>query len=248
MGTSNRSMRCLLRLLELAASFLGLLQHQLYAQTDVRPAVPATAAAPNSYEQGDIYLPTSRVYVFVGKTGLGHEHGIVGQLKQGRIRLDVPANSGELVFDLASFTADTDEARKFVGLQGSTDAATQQQVNANMKGPQVLDVARFATASFKVKSIKPLPRPSSRGLPQYELTGDFSLHGVSRPVQVIADLEEQNGWLHLRGGFSMLQSQFGITPFAKAFGAVGVADQLNVWGDLWISKQRQVADRPTTTR
>ncbi len=248
MDKSNRSMRWSLRQLVLAISLVGLQQNELFSQSDVRPAVPASAAAPISYEQGDIYLPTSRVYAFVGKTGLGHEHGVVGQLKQGRIRLDVPDNFGELVFDLASFTADSDEARRFVGLQGSTDANTQQQVNANMRGPQVLDVAKFTTASFKVKTIRPLSQPSSRGLPQYELTGDFSLHGVTRPIQVIADLEEQNGWLHLRGGFSMLQSQFGITPFTKAFGAVGVADQISVWGDFWISKQRQVAERPTTTR
>jgi len=46
----------------------------------------------------------------------------------------------------------------------------------------------------------------------------------------------------------MLQSQFGITPFSKAFGAVGVTDQLTIWGDLWISKQRQIASRQSVAR
>ena len=46
--------------------------------------------------------------------------------------------------------------------------------------------------------------------------------------------------MHLRGGFTLLQSQFGITPFTKAFGAVGVADELKVYGDLWVANQRQV--------
>ena len=150
---------------------------------------------------------------------------------------------------MSSFAADTPEARKFVGLEGTTDASTQQQVNANMLGADVLNVARYPTARFVIKEIAKLPQPSQHGLAQYQLKGDFSLHGVSRPIQVIAEAEDQNGWTHLRGGFTMLQSQFGITPFTKAFGAVGVTDQLSVWGDLWIAKQRQVASsRPTVQR
>jgi polyisoprenoid-binding protein YceI len=213
-----------------------------------QPISPAAAANQTVYEIGDVYLPISRVYVLVGKTGLGHEHGVIGQLKQGRINLDAGREAGSLVFDMTTFAADTPEARKFVGLEGTTDDSTQQQVNANMRGPSVLDVARFSTASFVIKQVTRLPQPSRRGQPQYELAGDFSLHGASRPIKVIAEAEEQNGWVHLRGGFYMLQSQFGIAPFTKAFGAVGVTDQLSVWGDIWIAKQRQVSSRGTSSR
>ena len=90
-------------------------------------------------------------------------------------------------------------------------------------------------------------QPSRRGLPQYQLDGDFTLHGVTRPIRVVADVEEANGWLHLRGGFSILQTQFGMTPYTKAFGAVGVTDRLDIWGDLWVAKERgivQQASRP----
>jgi polyisoprenoid-binding protein YceI len=209
----------------------------------------ATSASNQAvYESGDVYLPMSRVYVLVGKTGFGHEHGVVGQIKQGHINLDGGREPSGLVFDLNTFEADTPEARKFVRLEGATDASTQQEVNANMRGPSVLDVARFGTATFAIKQVTKLPEQSQRGLPQYQLAGDFSLHGVSRPIQVVAEAEEQNGWTHLRGGFYMLQSQFGITPFTKAFGAVGVTDKLSVWGDIWIAHQRQVAARPTTAR
>jgi polyisoprenoid-binding protein YceI len=212
---------------------------ELRAQTVFRqPNVPSAAG---SVQPGDIYLPASRVYVFVGKTGLGHEHGVVGQLRQGHLRLDASANAGELVFDMATFAADTEDARRNVGLPPSTDRSAQQQVNANMLGPEVLDVARFGTANFVVKTVRQIPQPSSRNLPQYELAGDFTLHGVTRPIQVLADFEEQNGWLHLRGGFTIMQSQFGITPFTKAFGTVGVSDELKVWGDFWVAKPPQTS-------
>jgi hypothetical protein len=210
---------------------------------------PTVATAQTVYEAGDVYLPGSRVYVFVGKgkSGLGHEHGVVGQLKQGRVNLNAPRDAGSLVFDMASFAADTPDARKYIGLEGQIDASMQQQVNTNMRGQAVLDVAQFPTASFSIKEIAPLPEQSKRGLPQYRITGDFSLHGMTRPIQVVADAEDRGGWMHIRGGFNMLQSQYGITPFTKALGVIGVSDQLTVWGDVWLAKQRQVVSRPVTT-
>jgi polyisoprenoid-binding protein YceI len=216
--------------------------------TGLPAAAPANAAARVTYEVGDIYLPSSRVYVFVGKTGFGHEHGVVGKLKTGRIDIAAPREAGAVEIDMTSFVADSPEARKFVGLEGQTDASTQQQVNANMLGADVLNAAQFPAARFVIHEIAKLPQPSKQGLVQYQLKGDFTLHGVSRPIEVNAEAEEQSGWLRLRGGFTMLQSQFGMVPFSKAFGAVGVTDQLTVWGDLWISKQRQVAAIPTVQR
>jgi len=218
------------------------------------PAVPAppggspsAGASGRVVEAGEIHREVSRVYIFVGKTGLGHEHAVVGQIKQGAVRLDGSGHHGEIVFAMDTFTADTDAARKHIGLEGTKDASTQQQVTANMRGSDVLDVQRFPTATFAITSVQPQRQPSRRGLPQYQLDGDFTLHGVTRPIRVVADVEEANGWLHLRGGFSILQTQFGITPYTKAFGAVGVTDRLDIWGDLWVAKERgvvQQASRP----
>ena len=44
---------------------------------------PAPAAAPPA--PGVVDLATSRVYVFVGKTGLGHSHAVAGLLQAGRL-------------------------------------------------------------------------------------------------------------------------------------------------------------------
>jgi hypothetical protein len=201
-----------------------------------------------TYEVGAVYLPNSRAYAFVGKTGFGHEHGVIGQIKQRRINLDAAGEAGALMFDMASFSAETPEGRKFVGLQGTTDASTQQQVTANMRGAAVLDVARHPTATFTIKQVANLSQLSAHGMVQYKLAGDFTLHGITRPIQVVAEIEEKNGWTHLRGGFAMLQSQFGLTPIKKALGAVGVADRLSICGDIWIAKQRQFAAAPTMQR
>ena len=200
-------------------------------QSATQTTTAAKPAAPS--HPGDVHLDSSRIYVFVDKTGFGHQHAVMGKLASGNLRLD-GSGAGQLVFDMTSFDADSDHARKYLGLSGSTDASTRQQVNANMLGADVLNVKRYPEARFDLQSAKSLDKPSRRGLPQYELQGDFTLHGVKRSIRFTADGEEQNGWLHLRGGFSILQSHYGITPFSKAFGAVGVADQLQIWGDLWV--------------
>jgi len=201
---------------------------------------PAAGAASRVIEAGEINCNVSRAYVFVGKTGLGHEHAIVGQIKQGAIHLDGSGSHGEIVFAMDTFLADTDAARKHIGLEGTKDASIQQQVTANMLGADVLDVRRFPTATFAIRAVQSVQQPSRRGLPQYQLDGDFTLHGVTRPIRVVADVEDANGWLHVRGGFSILQTQYGITPYTKAFGAVGVTDHLDIWGDFWVAKTRGV--------
>jgi hypothetical protein len=210
------------------------------AGTAVTAAGSQSAVASTVLEPGDVYLPGSRVYAFVGKTGFGHEHGVMGQLLASKLRLDATQDAGQLIFDMRSFAADSDAARKYVGLAETTPDATQREVNANMLGSAVLDSARFPTASFAVRSITKSSQVGARGLPQYQLQGDFTLHGVTHPLQVVAEAEEQKGWVHLRGGFLLLQSTYGITPFTKAFGVVGVADEVKVYGDLWIARERQV--------
>ena len=104
------------------------------------------------------------------------------------------------------------KTHKYVGLSGTTDPGTQQKVTANMLSADVLNVREFPTARFQLKTIEKLDRPSRHGLPQYRLLGDFTLQGVTRPIQVVAEVEQNSGWLHLRGGFTMLQSDFGMTP------------------------------------
>lgn len=199
-------------------------------------ALAVLAVWPWPAQADDVSLPVnvsaSRVYIYVGKTGLGHNHGVEGRLKSGSLQLEGSGAGGELVFDMTSFDADTDAARRYVGLAGSTDASTKQQVNANMKGAAVLDVQRYPTAKFVVDGVKRTEKKSRDGQPLYELSGKFTLHGQTRPLKLEASVEERSEGKRLRGKFSILQTQYGIRPYSKAFGAVGVADQLTIFGDI----------------
>ena len=209
-------------------------------------AQDATATTP-SFQPADIQTRASRVYVFVEKTGLGHQHGVEANLLSSKLVLGATENAGRLVFDMKSFNADTPAARKYVGLSGTTDEGTRSAVNKNMKGSAVLNVSRYPTAKFDVASAKATGQTSRQGLPVYQLDGQFTLHGTKRPLSVMVEVEQARGWLHVRGNFKIKQTSFGIAPYSKAFGAIGVADELKIYGDLFVAPTQHVAmgDIPT---
>ena len=213
-----------------------------YVRSAVAAIVAVVVAADAALGQpppapGDVDLTGSRVYVFVGKTGLGHDHAVVGSLQAGRVRLGAADQAGALVFDMRSFRADTPEARKLLGLAGETDADTRRQVDENMLGPAVLDVARHPTATFEVRSALPAPQQPANGKTVYDLMGTFTLHGVARPVTIRAEAEAVGPLIRLWGGFSAKQTDYGMKPFAKFGGVVGVADELKVYGDIRLAAE-----------
>ena len=171
----------------------------------------------------------------MGATGFGHEHGVEGRVKSGNLVVKEGAASGQLVFDLRSFQADSSLARKAVGLKGDTADSTAKQVTDNMLGSGVLDTDHFPTATFVLESAaRPAPR-SDQGGDVYELSGKLVLHGVTRPLKFRVRSVADKGSSRFTGSFKLLQTEFGITPFSKALGAVGVADELTIIGDLWLS-------------
>jgi polyisoprenoid-binding protein YceI len=186
---------------------------------------PLQAAGPRQVD-----VKRSRVYVFVGKTGAGHEHGMVGQLASGSLQIGARQDAGSIVFDTGTFEADTPEARAYVKLKGEEDAGARKQITNTMLGPAVLDVQQFPTATFNIRSAvaADLRKP---GLVQ--LDGEFTLHGVTKPLQIQAQSETVQGKVRLTGKFTILQSHYGIKPYTKLLGAVGVTDQLTIWGDIW---------------
>lgn len=204
-------------------------------------ALDKQEASAKQPQPGRVNTKVSRVYIFVDKTGFGHQHAIEGMLASGNLVLGAQAAAGHLVFEMGSFNADTTTARKYIGLSGTTDASTRADVNANMKGRQVLDVQKYPQAIFEVVSAIATGETSKRGLPTYKLVGTFELHGTKRAISIVTEVEQDRGWLHVRGNFVVKQTAFGIKPFSKAFGAIGVADALRIYGDLWVAPNDQVA-------
>ena len=104
-----------------------------------------------------------------------------------------------------------------------------------MLGPAVLDVAQHPTATFDIRSALPSPQQPANGKTAYDLVGTFTLHGVARPVTVRAEAEVVGPFVRLWGEFAVRQTDFGMKPFSKLGGVVGVADELRIYGDIRIA-------------
>ena len=147
---------------------------------------------------GDVDLAKSRVFTFAGATGFGHEHAVEGRLASGFVNLGATQNAGELVFNMRSFDADTPAARKYIGLKGESDDSTREQVNENMLGADVLDVAEYPTAKFEIQSATRSEGTKADSRPKFVLDGKFTLHGVTKHLRIVADTEESHGMIRLR--------------------------------------------------
>jgi polyisoprenoid-binding protein YceI len=199
------------------------------SRASTKAAVPKpTAPASLKVDPG-----ASRIYVKVGAEGYGHVHGVTGRLESGTVGL-APGSAGELVFNLTTFVADTAEARRVFGWSKTVSPSDQQKITATMLGPEVLDVARYPRAVFTITTVSPLDGQPLGIAGRYQLAGEMTLHGVTRPVHVTVSVEqaERPNVVRMRGKFAILQSDYGMKPYSALAGLVRVADRIEIRGDL----------------
>jgi len=87
-----------------------------------------------------------------------------------------------------------------------------------MRGPEVLDSGRYPEVRFASTRVVP------DGADRWQVTGDLSLHGASRPLTFA--VVRRDG--RLRGAVSIRQREFGIQPISIAGGTVKVKDELRI--------------------
>ncbi len=194
---------------------------------------PEKAEAAKSYR---VDSDTSRVYVKVGTaTRLGHPHGVEGKLKAGKITLGA---GGEFTFDMTTFSADTAEARKKVGLEGKKVSENEaKKVTTTMRSADVLDVEKYPTAVYTITTIKPADKQETGDPGTYQVNGRFTLHGTEQPLQFKAKLErtDKEGVLKLSGSFTIKQTDHGMKPYSAAGGLARSTDELTIHGELFLS-------------
>ena len=163
----------------------------------------------------------SSVQAHVGKTGIGsfagHEHQILAPALQGDVNADfddLPKSTVELLVNARAMTVSEEGEPK-------GDAPKVQQA---MRGPNVLNVARFPLIRFRSREVsgKKLSDTS------YELRvqGDLSLHGMVKPIVVPLKVDLQGDTLTADGKLRVKQSEFGIKPTTAAGGLVQVEDEV----------------------
>ena len=101
-------------------------------------------------------------------------------------------------------------------------ADKRADVQTRMRGPEVLDSSRYPDIRFASTRVDP------DGAEQWRVTGDLTLHGVTRPLMFAVTRREG----HFRGSASIRQSDFGIQPISIVGGTVKVKDELRVEFDI----------------
>jgi polyisoprenoid-binding protein YceI len=153
----------------------------------------------------------SKMTVYVYKEGFfsfaGDDHVV-----------DAPIASGSL--DEAGNKVDvTIDATKMRVLDPKFAADKRAKVQANMTGPQVLDVARYPTIVFQSREAK------FTGLGHAVINGTLTLHGQTHAIAV--DVTKVDA-THYRGSAIVRQTAFGIAPIRIAGGLVRVKDDVKL--------------------
>ena len=164
----------------------------------------------------------SAVTIHVGKAGLlsfaGHEHEVRAPQVTGEVSA-VPEDLAQSHVTLTFATAALKVEEKG---EPAGDAAKVQEA---MLSPKVLDTGRFPTVIFT--STRVSGRSPSAGVYDLEVTGDLSLHGVTKSVVLPLRVEAGAGSLKATGHLEIKQTDYGIDPVTVA-GVVKVKNALTI--------------------
>ncbi len=196
------------------------MQHSnlLLAATAIAAAfvLGAATATPPHVRSIDAAHSTMTVYVY--------KEGIFAFAADNH-EVSAPIASGSLDDESKAIDVTIDATKMHV-LDPTMAPAKRAEVQANMLGPEVLDVAMYPKIEFKSTAVK------SGSAGDLTVTGDLTLHGQTHSIAVQVTSVDAS---HFRGSADVRQSEFGITPIRIAGGTVRVKDDVKVDFDIVVA-------------
>jgi polyisoprenoid-binding protein YceI len=146
--------------------------------------------------------------------------------------------SGTLVVDEANPSASSTE----VEIDAASIDTKEQQRDDHLRSPDFLDVQKFPRITFRSTRIEKLSDQ------EYRVTGDFTVHGVTRPVVLQAEYfgRTKDPWGGERIGFaaktSIDRKDYGLTfNMPLEGGGVVVGDKVEINLDLQAVRETAAA-------
>jgi polyisoprenoid-binding protein YceI len=138
----------------------------------------------------------------------------------GEVRLADTAESLELELTVNPASLD---------LQDRVSASDRREIEARMQG-EVLETSVYRSIGYRGGVVQ----AGTIGQGQYRLTigGELSLHGVTRPHRVDAELIVFGDGLRLGGGSVLRMSEYGVRPVTALGGTIKLKDELKLSFDL----------------
>jgi polyisoprenoid-binding protein YceI len=182
----------------------------------------AGAVADEDTERFLVDPARSHVRIELDRSGLmkflGHDHQIEAPIAEGR--LDLPGGEP----GRASLSLRFDAARLFV-IPGSEPADDIPKVEERMRGPEVLEVAKYPQVVFASGSVKSEPQgPSGYRI---VLSGTLTLKGRAFPVALPLEAHRVDDGIEAQGEAFLNLRDLGIEPPSVA-GVVKVANRFRL--------------------
>ena len=105
----------------------------------------------------------------------------------------------------------------------------RQKIEGTMRD-EVLEVSKYPEIVFKSTGIS--ATKAVEGQYQARIAGELTLHGVTRPLTLNAQLEFGDKTFRAKGAFAVKQSSFDIKPVSVAGGTIKVKDELKFTFDI----------------
>ena len=164
----------------------------------------------------------SRVRIHLGRAGLmkflGHDHELEAPIAEGRIEVrdgDPTRSSVALRFESARLSI----------VSGTEPANDIPKVEERMRGPDVLEVARYPEIAFVSTSVRSQAKAGSRVL--IVVAGTLTLRGRSFPVEIPLEAVREERGVTARGGLELNLRDLGVEPPSVA-GVINVANRFRL--------------------
>jgi hypothetical protein len=177
----------------------------------------------------DIVPGRSHVTLYVRRAGplarLGHDHVVTSDQAAGYAWLgrEQRQSGFELRLPVASFVVDDPDARAAAGTDfaGDVPIEAREATYRNLLRPEVLDAARYPEIVVRCEGL-------SGTWEKPVATVQVTLKDTARLIDVPLGLQRSDRTLEAEGSFRIRQTDFGLTPFSVAGGAVQVADEVEI--------------------
>jgi polyisoprenoid-binding protein YceI len=145
--------------------------------------------------------------------------------------------TGEVSFDLAVPAKASISLRiraDSLDLMDDVNSKDRREMESTMN-QSVLESTKYPEIVFTSTSVS--SNPSGDGRYQVNVTGNLSLHGVTRPLTVPAQLAVLGDMIRASGELPLSQTSFGIQPVSVAGGTLKLKDELKFAFDIVARKQ-----------
>jgi polyisoprenoid-binding protein YceI len=153
-------------------------------------------------------------------SAFGHSPTFAVRDSSGEVQLGDTAQDFEL-----ELTVNPDSLE----LEDRVSASDHQEIEARMWS-EVLETSKYREITYRGRAL----RADTIGQGRYRLVidGNLTLHGVTRPHRIDAELIVFADGLRLGGGDTLRMSEFGIRPVTALGGTIKLKDELKLTFDL----------------